>query len=168
MKFQTGCEGNVIPDPVTLACVEARHWARSHRRMTGRDEPVSQGLVRASELLAKHEVELLTRALLEWGGPAHCSDQLAVGMGFAGTQDLLDQCQRLRNALGEDAPLGATDWARTLLATEIVFVSDLAGSGVEWSTTTGRDDAATIRMLRLIQRKLTRTVSPYYGKRPSE
>lgn len=89
-------------------------------------------------------------------------------MGFTDTQDLLNQCQRLRKTLGEDGPLGTADWARTLLATEIVFVSDLAGSGVEWSTTTGRDDAATIRMLRVIQRKLARTVSPYYGKRPSE
>lgn len=125
-------------------------------------------MVRASELLTEHEVELLTRALLEWGGPAHCSDQLAFGMGFAGAQDLLHQCQRLRKALGADAPLDTADWARTLLATEIVFVSDFAGSGVEWSTTTGRDDAATIKMLRVIQRKLARTVSPYYGKRPSE
>ncbi|MEU8794339.1 hypothetical protein [Streptomyces sp. NPDC048643] len=129
---------------------------------------MSHDVVRASGLLAQHEVELLARALMEWGGPAHCSDQLAVGMGFAGRKDLLAQCQRLRNALREDAPLSAADWARTLLATEIVFVSDLAGSGVEWPTTTGRDDAATIRMLRVIQRKLARTVSPYYGKRPSE
>ncbi|MFJ7073498.1 hypothetical protein [Streptomyces sp. NPDC098781] len=118
--------------------------------------------------MTEHEVELLTRALLEWGSPAHCSAELAVGMGFADAQDLFDQCQRLRKALGEDAPLGATDWARTLLATEIVFVSDLAGSGVDWSTTTGRDDAETTRMLRVIQRKLARTVRPHYGKRPSE
>ncbi|GAA3485605.1 hypothetical protein GCM10018966_101380 [Streptomyces yanii] len=48
------------------------------------------------------------------------------------------------------------------------FVSDLAGSGVEWSTSTGRDDAKTIKMLRVIQRKLAPTVSPHYGKRPSE
>ncbi|MFL1897699.1 hypothetical protein ACJWDR_01165 [Streptomyces tauricus] len=118
--------------------------------------------------MTEQEDKLLTRALLEWGGPAHCSDQLAVGMGFAGARDLFDQCQRLRKALGEDAPLGAADWAGTLLATEIAFVSDLAGSGVEWSTTTGHDDAATIRMLRVIQWKLARTVSPYYGKRPGE
>lgn len=125
-------------------------------------------MVRASELVTESEVELLRRALLEWGGPARCCDQLAVGMGFAGEQDLLDQCRRLRNALGVDAPLGAADWARTLLATEIAFVSDLAGSGVEWRTTTGRDDEATIRVLRVIQRKLARIVSPYYGKLPSE
>jgi hypothetical protein len=119
--------------------IQARHQARPRRRSTGKGEPVSQDMVRASELLTEPEVKLLTRALLEWGGPAHCSDELAVGMGFASAQDLLDQCQRLRKALGENAPLGAGDWARTLLATEIVFVSDLAGSGVEWSTTTGYD-----------------------------
>ncbi|MFJ8129559.1 hypothetical protein [Streptomyces hydrogenans] len=129
---------------------------------------MSHDRVRASELVTESEVALLRRALLEWGGPARCSDQLAVGMGFADEQDLLRQCRRLRTALGQDAPLGAADWARTLLATEIVFVSDLAGSGVEWQTTTGRDDETTIRTLRVIQRKLARIVSPFYGKAPGE
>lgn len=124
-------------------------------------------MVKASALLAEEEVDLLRRALVEWGGPARCNDQLAVGMGFADAQDLLDQCDRLRKELAEDAALGPADWARTLLATEIVFVSDLAGSGVDWATTTGRSDEATITMLRQIQRKLARTVSPFYGKRPT-
>ncbi|MFF2923812.1 hypothetical protein ACFVTP_15635 [Streptomyces celluloflavus] len=124
--------------------------------------------VAASEQLAEGEIELLRRALLEWGGPARCSDQLAVGMGFAGAQDLIDQCRRLRGALGEDLQLAPVDWARILLAVEIVFVSDLAGSGYEWSTTTGRGDESTIRMLRSIQRKLARTVRPYYGKTPRD
>ena len=57
--------------------------------------------------------------------------------------------------------------ARTLLAAEIVFVSDLVGSGVEWQTTTGITDEATLAVLRAIQRKLARTVSAYYGKRPA-
>ncbi|MFD8782806.1 hypothetical protein [Kitasatospora sp. NPDC059599] len=60
------------------------------------------------------------------------------------------------------------DWARILLAAEIVFVSDLVGSGTEWSTTTGFADEATIRMLRSIQRKLGGIVRPYYGTSPSE
>ena len=101
--------------------------------------------VRPSELLAEDEVQLLRRALGEWGGPARCSDQLAVGMGFADARDLLDQCRGLSDALGDDAPLTPADWARILLASEIVFVSDLAGSGVEWQTTTGLTDEATIR-----------------------
>ncbi|MFF7211819.1 hypothetical protein ACFZAU_15010 [Streptomyces sp. NPDC008238] len=128
---------------------------------------MSEQAVRPSELLASGEIRLLRRALLEWGGPARCSDQLAVGMGFADAQDLLDQCFVLRDALGNDVPLRPVDWARTLLAVEIVFVSDLAGSGVEWPTTTGFSDEATIRVLRAIQRKLVRTVSAYYGKSPS-
>ncbi|MZD06467.1 hypothetical protein GTW43_15380 [Streptomyces sp. SID5785] len=123
---------------------------------------------RPSELLDKDEVQLLRRALLEWSGPAHCSDQLAVGMGFTDTQDLLSQCERLRGALADNAPLKPVDWARTLLVTEIVFVSDLVGSGVEWRTSTGRTDEETITLLRVIQRKLAKTISPYYGKRPAE
>ncbi|MCX4690769.1 hypothetical protein OG401_41870 [Kitasatospora purpeofusca] len=129
---------------------------------------MAEHLTRASQLLTMHEVELLQRSLLEWSGPARCSDQLAFGIGFADARDLADQCVRLRDALGEDVPLAAVDWARALLASEIAFVSDLAGSGVEWSTTTGRADESTIRTLRSIQRKLARTVSPYYGKRPSQ
>ncbi|OKJ02608.1 hypothetical protein AMK18_14565 [Streptomyces sp. CB01249] len=123
--------------------------------------------VRPSELLAEDEVRLLRRALGEWGGPARCSDQLAFGMGFADARDLLDQCGLLSRALADDDPVEPVDWARTLLATEIVFVSDLVGSGVEWQTTTGLSDATTLPILREIQRKLSRTVSAYYGTRPA-
>jgi hypothetical protein len=123
-------------------------------------------VVRPSELLTEGEVRLLRRALGEWGGPARCSDQLAFGMGFADARDLLDQCRVLSRALGADDPIKSVDWARTLLAAEIVFVSDLVGSGVEWETTTGLRDEATLPILRAIQRKLAKTVSAYYGKRP--
>ncbi|MFD9589717.1 MULTISPECIES: hypothetical protein [unclassified Streptomyces] len=128
---------------------------------------MSEQAVRPSELLAEGEVRLLRRALGEWGGPARCSDQLAFGMGFADAHDLLDQCDFLSRALADDDPIKPIDWARTLLATEIVFVSDLVGSGVEWQTTTGLSDEATLPVLRRIQRKLARTVSTYYGKRPA-
>lgn len=121
----------------------------------------------ASDLLTVDEVAWLRRALLEWGGPARCGDELAIGMGFEGVQDLLDQCGRLRAALGNGIPIAPVDWARVLLAAEIVFVSDLAGSGYEWSTTTGFSDESSIRILRAIQLKLARVVRPYFGKRPS-
>ncbi|MFD4546705.1 hypothetical protein ACFWOX_35310 [Streptomyces sp. NPDC058467] len=123
--------------------------------------------VAASDLLTADEVAWLRRALLEWGGPARCGDELAVGMGFEGVQDLLDQCGRLRAELGESVPIAPVDWARVLLAVEIVFVSDLAGSGYEWTTTTGFSDESSIRTLRAIQFKLARVVRPYFGKRPS-
>ncbi|MEU4252269.1 hypothetical protein AB0F15_33190 [Amycolatopsis sp. NPDC026612] len=120
------------------------------------------------DLLASDEIALLDRALLEWGGPARCSDELAVGMGFASFDDLITQCKRLRAALKAGSPLAAVDWARTLIAAEIVFVSDLAGTGFEWRTTTGLDDVTTIQALRVIQRKLGKVVRAYYGKRPSD
>ncbi|WP_307815245.1 hypothetical protein [Streptomyces sp. I4(2020)] len=127
---------------------------------------MSEQVMRPSEVLAQDEVRLLQRALDEWGGPARCSDELAFGMGFVDARDLLDQCRILSRALGDDDPIKPVDWARTLLAAEIVFVSDLVGSGVEWQTTTGLTDEATLPILRAIQRKLARTVSAYYGKRP--
>ncbi|WP_369211716.1 hypothetical protein [Streptomyces flavofungini] len=123
---------------------------------------------RPSELLERDEVRMLSRALLEWNGPARRSEQLAVGMEFTGSQDLLSQCGSLRSALDEDAPLTPVNRARALLATEIVFVSDLVGSGVDWPTATGRGDEETITLLRSVQRKLARTIRPYYGTRPAE
>jgi hypothetical protein len=128
---------------------------------------MSETPVAASGLLTVDEVAWLRRALLEWGGPARCGDELAIGMGFEGVQDLLDQCGRLSAALGNGIPISPVDWARVLMAAEIAFVSDLAGSGYEWSTTTGFSDESSIRVLRAIQLKLARVVRPYFGKRPS-
>jgi hypothetical protein len=109
------------------------------------------------------ETELLVRALLEWGGPAHSTEEFAIAMGFMNTSDLLEQCRRIRSALKEGTPLTPIDWARTLLAAEIVFISDVVGSGYEWTTSTGYGDIETIKMLRSIQRKLVRVVSPVIG-----
>lgn len=135
--------------------------------VSGKARPVTERDMKPSELLSVDEVRLLRRALAEWGGPARSSDALAFAMGFADTSDLLDQCRTLRHALGEDDPIRPVDWARTLLATEIVFTSDLVGSGVDWQTTTGLSDEETISRLRSIQRKLATTVRAYYGTRPA-
>lgn len=110
---------------------------------------------------------MLVRALLEWGGPGHASDELARGMGFSGAEDLLEQGRSFRQALRNDVPIEGVDWARILLATEIVFASDLMGSGTEWSTTTGLTDEETIKALRGIQRKLGGVLRPYYGRTPA-
>jgi hypothetical protein len=63
--------------------------------------------------------------------------------------------------------IAGADWARILLATEIVFASDLMGSGTEWRTTTGMTDEETINLLRGIQRKLGGVLRPYYGRTPT-
>ncbi|MFC8733853.1 hypothetical protein ACFT5B_15485 [Luteimicrobium sp. NPDC057192] len=118
---------------------------------------------RPSTVLEPAETELLRRALGEWGGPARASDDLARAMGFADVTAMDLELPELRRALRQDAPLSARDWARALVATEFVFVSDLYGSGTDWRTTTGRDDDETINALRVIQRKLGPIVQPHYG-----
>ena len=108
--------------------------------------------------LTSEERELLRSGLLEWGGPARPTAELARAIGFVDLDDLWAQCQRLRELLAENQPLSRADWRRTLLATEIVFASDVLGSGVDWSSTSGLADDDTIRLLRAVQRKLAHAV----------
>jgi hypothetical protein len=104
--------------------------------------------------LTDDERFLLDRGLAEWGGPAYCTDALAVAMGFDSVADLTLQSDRLRQSLRAREPMSRWDWTRVQLATEIVFASDIVGSGVEWHTTTGLDDMRTLDRLRTLQRKL--------------
>jgi len=104
--------------------------------------------------LTSDERDVLNRGLLEWGGPARCTDALAIAMGFENVADLAVQQRRLLGSLEAREPLSRWDWTRILFATEIVFASDVVGSGVEWPITTGLDDARTLEVLRDLQRKL--------------
>jgi hypothetical protein len=106
--------------------------------------------------LSDDERGLLQCGLLEWGGPARCTDALAVAMGFSDLADFDAERDRLRDALADGQPLTVRDWSRTLLATEIVFASDVVGSGLDWSITTGLRDHETIALLRRVQRKMPR------------
>lgn len=119
-----------------------------------------------STLLEPDEIGLLVRGLLEWGGPAHANDDLARAMGFAGAEDFERRRGSLRSALQDDSPITSADWARILLATEIVFASDLMGSGTEWRTTTGMTDEETITLLRAVQRKLGKVLRGRYFTTP--
>ena len=56
------------------------------------------------------------------------------------------------------------NWARTLLATEIVFASNLIGSGRDWSVTTGCSDSETLAHLREIQSKVAKAVYDVSGR----
>lgn len=117
---------------------------------------MDKNLVRPHEVLTASEINLIRRALLEWSGPARCSDDFAAAMGYADFSGLVESSSRFRQKLEDDDPIAGSDWVRMLLATEVVFVSDVVGSGVEWSTTTGLTDEYTISTLRTIQRKLVR------------
>jgi hypothetical protein len=103
--------------------------------------------------LTGEERYMLDRGLAEWGGPAHCTDAMAVAMGFADVRDLFAEKDRIRAELAAGRSLSRWDWSRTLLATEIVFASDMVGSGWDWQTTTGLDDVRSIQVLRGLPEK---------------
>lgn len=104
--------------------------------------------------LTNEERSLLVEGLLEWGGPAACTDKLAIAMGFESVDALFDESKKLRASLENAQPLSRRDWTRVLMATEIVFISDIVGSGADWQATTGFGDVETIQNLRQLQRKL--------------
>lgn len=104
--------------------------------------------------LSEAERYLLNRGLVEWGGPAGCTEQMAAAIGFASVADLLDEGHRIARDLSNDRPLTRRDWTRALLSTEVVFASDVLGSGHDWKSTTGLDDVTTLLTLRELQLRL--------------
>jgi hypothetical protein len=106
---------------------------------------------------------VLRWGLIDWGGPARCTEEMAVAMGFPSVGDLFAESNRLTAAIAAGAGLTRFDWARALLATEICFASDVMGSGLDWSSTSGLSDADTLTTLRSIQRKLGRIVVRVVG-----
>jgi|SRR5918999_227224 hypothetical protein len=106
--------------------------------------------------LTHDERAILARGLIEWGGPATATDEIAHLLGFNSVADLYETGHAIADALRAGESLSALDWRRALFATELVFASDIVGSGVEWPITTGFTDDETIRALRAVQRKLGR------------
>jgi hypothetical protein len=104
--------------------------------------------------LDEDERRLLRWGVIDWGGPARCTEEMAVAMGFGSLHDLFDSTDRLANAIRAGTPLIAADWLRVLLATEIVFASNTIGSGLDWSITSGLSDEQSLTLLRSVQRKL--------------
>ena len=116
------------------------------------DEPIKVDLTPA-------EQDLLVQGLAQWGGPASPTDALARAIGFQSSVDLWQGKGRsLRDALRLSEPLTPGDWRRVLLATEIVFASDVVGAGTDWPITTGLSDQETITILRTIQKKIGRAL----------
>jgi hypothetical protein len=113
--------------------------------------------------LDDEERRLFRMGIREWSGPARCTEEFAVAMGFHGRQDLFDQTDRLMAAILEGAAMTRLDWFRVLIATEVVFASSLVGSGLDWPITTGMSDADSLEILRQVQRKLTREVRGLIG-----
>ncbi|MFD4958927.1 hypothetical protein [Microbacterium sp. NPDC058389] len=104
--------------------------------------------------LSDDERFLLDRGLVEWSGPARSSEAMAIAIGFSSVEELITEGHRIADALANKRPLTRNDWTRALLATEVVFASDVLGSGHDWATTTGLDDASTLALLRAVQLRL--------------
>jgi len=102
------------------------------------------------------ERAVLRAGLLDWGGPARPTDALAVAMGFTDAAALPREAWALWEHIDRSSSLTAEAWRRVLLAVEVVFVSDVVGSGLDWRFTSGFSDAKTIEVLRGLQRKLPR------------
>jgi hypothetical protein len=112
----------------------------------------------ATDLLDVPLTDLERRVLLggiaEWGGPANCTEEFAVAMGFRSVADLYETSERPYKSLKGAQALTQVDWVRVLLMTEIVFVSNVVGSGWDWQSTVGVPDSETIALIQGIQLKI--------------
>ncbi len=93
---------------------------------------------------------------MDWSGPASPTDELAAAMGFSNAETLPREAWALWTRIEAGEKLTTNDWRQVLLAVEIVFASDVVGSGLDWRVTSGMSDEESIRVLRELQRKLPR------------
>ena len=100
------------------------------------------------------ERELLWQGLHQWGGPTRPTDAIASVIGFEDVETLHRDGDWIRHLLREGRPLTKIDWARALIAVEIVWASNYYGAAGDWEIVSGWSDEQTLRSLRSIQRKL--------------
>jgi hypothetical protein len=107
-------------------------------------------------VLDTEERRFLRAALLDWGGPARPTNELASAMGFSSAESLSAEAWALWGRIEAGEALTSEDWRRVLLAVEIVFASDVMGSGLDFRLTSGIADEDAIKILRGLQRRLPR------------
>ncbi|PYI69793.1 hypothetical protein CVV68_01405 [Arthrobacter livingstonensis] len=110
--------------------------------------------------LTEDERSLLYQGLAQWGGPAKGTEPMAVAMGFSGVSNLYSVGYRIAGDIRAELPLTIADWRRAVLATEVMFASDIVGAGLEWQGITGWDDLTTLHLIRSVQRKILHATAP--------
>ena len=104
--------------------------------------------------LTDEERRMLFYGLVDWGGPARCTEALAVALGFEGLEDLHREGHRIAQDIYHSRPVSLRDWTRAMFSAEIIFASDVMGTGTEWGVIQGGDDAHWLGVLRTLQRKV--------------
>lgn len=136
--------------PTSFRPKRKRDYSRRVPRQRDPDE-----LLRPVDLgLTNDELELIVAGIGQWGGPASPRPESARLVGFATAEQMTAEFARRKPALRDRQAITRREWRRILVATELIFASDVYGAGVEWETVTGRDEAADLRLLRGVQRKL--------------
>lgn len=77
-------------------------------------------------------------------------------MGFTSAESLSREAWALWTRIEAGEALTVGEWRQALLAVEVVFASDVVGSGLDWRITSGISDEESIAILRALQRKLPR------------
>jgi hypothetical protein len=113
--------------------------------------------------LTPSERKVLVFGLLDWFGPARCTEEMAIALGFKSYRHFSKDSRRLMRALESNAPMSRLDWLRTLLATEVCFASNVLGSGTDWVFTCNISDEDSIKILRSLQRRLTAEIVGLIG-----
>lgn len=60
--------------------------------------------------LTDEERFVLRKGINEWAGPARCTEELAVAVGFESVRDLWANSRRHRDAVHAKQPMSRTDW----------------------------------------------------------
>lgn len=124
--------------------------------VAGKRSPADPDEVLAVEL-SDRERKMLSWGVVEWGGPARCTDEMAIAMGFASVEEIFTHGPVLYEWIKSSSPMRRFDWLRALLLTEIVYASQVLGSGSDWPITSGIPDDESLQLLRSLQRKIGAT-----------
>ncbi len=110
--------------------------------------------------LTEDERSVLYQGLGQWGGPAKGTEAMAIAIGFSGLSNLYTDGHRIAVDIRGRHPLTIPEWRRAVLATEVMFASEVIGAGLEWHGVTGWDDVTTLRLLRALQLKVLKATAP--------
>jgi hypothetical protein len=101
--------------------------------------------------LTDDERSLLRDGLVHWSGPAKLSAGIAALFELESIEVLQHTFDEIDELLVANSTLDRSQLRTAILATELMFASDMVGAGVEWETVTGRSDAETLKLLRPLQ-----------------